>query len=152
MKLILISFLCFLFACSSHKMMHIDLCKQDDIEVNLIYENKQKKTIHLAPFSTIADVYRQVGEENTDIQRYDSQQILHHGDTLYFNSQVNNKVSINKASIEELQTLPGIGKNMAQKIIQYRKENGLFKKIEDLLKVQGIGHKKYEKIQHQIIL
>lgn len=59
----------------------------------------------------------------------------------------NKKVNINKATIESLSTIPGIGESTAQKIIEYRNENGKFNSIEDLKKISGIGDKKYEKIK-----
>lgn len=62
------------------------------------------------------------------------------------------KISINTASLSELMNIPGIGKVKAESIIQYRKENGLFQKIEDIQKVKGIGAQTYEKIKGDITL
>lgn len=52
------------------------------------------------------------------------------------------KISINKASLQELQRLPGIGVGTAQKILDYKKTHGAFARAEDLLEVKGIGDKK----------
>lgn len=62
-------------------------------------------------------------------------------------SSKNTIVNINTASQTELETLPGIGPSTALKIINYRKENGKFKSIEDIKKVSGIGDAKFEKIK-----
>lgn len=63
-----------------------------------------------------------------------------------------NKVNINNATIEDLDKLPGIGEATANKIINYREENGDFKSIEELKNVNGIGSKKYEQIKDEITL
>lgn len=59
-------------------------------------------------------------------------------------------VNINTASSEELQTLSGVGEATAAAIIQDRDQNGPFATIEDLMRVSGIGEKKFAKVQDQI--
>ena len=54
------------------------------------------------------------------------------------------KVNINKASVDELSTLKRIGPSYAQRIVDYRKQNGPFEKPEDIMKVRGIGIKTFE--------
>ena len=58
------------------------------------------------------------------------------------------KININQADVKALTTLKGIGKDRAVRIIEYREKNGPFKKIEDIMKVKGIGKKIYEKNKH----
>ena len=70
------------------------------------------------------------------------------GDNKNFNKT--QKVNINTASQTELETLPGIGTSTALKIIEYRKEKGKFKNIEDIKNVKGIGENKYNKIKDLI--
>ena len=65
-------------------------------------------------------------------------------------AKAGDKVNINTASLEELQKLPRIGPQIAQRILDYRKENGNFRKIEDLLKVRGIGEKVYAQLKDLI--
>lgn len=62
------------------------------------------------------------------------------------------KVSLNKATLEELLTLDGIGESKAKAIIEYRESNGPFDKVEDIQKVSGIGEVLYEKIKNQLTL
>jgi competence protein ComEA len=59
-------------------------------------------------------------------------------------------VNINTASQEELETLPGIGPSLAQRIIQYRETSGPFKVPEDIKNVSGIGEKRYEQLKDYI--
>lgn len=60
---------------------------------------------------------------------------------------INYPLDLNRANFEELLTLPGIGPTIAQRIISYRYEKGNFKKLEELLKIKGIGKKKLEKLK-----
>lgn len=62
----------------------------------------------------------------------------------------NQKISLNRATLEELLELDGIGEAKAQSIIKYRSENGLFQQIEDVMNVPGIGESLYEKIKDKI--
>ena len=59
-------------------------------------------------------------------------------------------VNINTATLEELQTIKGIGKKKAEAILQYRKEHGPFRTKDDLLQVKGIGKKALEAIESQV--
>ncbi len=62
----------------------------------------------------------------------------------------NPKVNINTASLDELQKLPRVGPQIAQRIIDYRKEHGDFKRIEDLMKVRGIGERTFNQLKDLI--
>ncbi|MEQ7221209.1 helix-hairpin-helix domain-containing protein [Vagococcus fluvialis] len=60
------------------------------------------------------------------------------------------KVNLNQATKEELMTLSGVGEKKAEKIIEYREENGSFKTIEDLKNVNGFGEKSFESLEKYI--
>ena len=62
------------------------------------------------------------------------------------------KININTADIDLLQTINGVGESLANKIIDYRKQNGKFKSIDDLKNVSGIGEKKFEDIKDKVIV
>jgi competence ComEA-like helix-hairpin-helix protein len=57
------------------------------------------------------------------------------------------KVNINNADVSQLGLLPRVGPSVAGRIVDYRKQNGAFKKTEDLMLVQGIGEKTFELIK-----
>lgn len=60
------------------------------------------------------------------------------------------KINLNKATKEELMTLPGVGASRAESIIQYRNENGGFKSIEEIMLISGIKEGLFEKIKDLI--
>lgn len=66
--------------------------------------------------------------------------------------QRDQKVNINKATIEDLRKIPGIGEKRAQEILDARDSKGGFKSIDDLLTISGIGQKTLEKIKNDIII
>lgn len=59
-------------------------------------------------------------------------------------------VNLNTATIADLETLPGIGPAIAQRIIDFRESNGGFRKVEDLLEVSGIGPKTFEELRDHV--
>ncbi len=60
-------------------------------------------------------------------------------------------VNINTAGVEELESLPGIGQVLAQRIVDYREANGPFRSAEDLTQVEGIGQAILEGMQEYIV-
>jgi comEA protein len=60
------------------------------------------------------------------------------------------KININTAPASELESLPRIGPKVAQRIIDFRTKNGDFKKVEEIMKVQGIGEKIFAQIKDLI--
>lgn len=67
-------------------------------------------------------------------------------------SSVGKFIRINSASVEELDKLNGVGPAIAQRIIDYRVENGGFKTVDEIKLVPGIGDKMFEKIKNEIQL
>jgi competence ComEA-like helix-hairpin-helix protein len=65
---------------------------------------------------------------------------------------VEKKVNLNEASVQELIELPGIGEVLAARIVAYREEHGPFQSLDALKQVSGIGDKLVEKIRDLVVL
>jgi competence protein ComEA len=65
-------------------------------------------------------------------------------------AQASGVVNLNAATLADLETLPGIGPALAERIIAFRTEHGGFQRVEDLLEVPGIGPKKYESLKDHV--
>ena len=61
-------------------------------------------------------------------------------------------VDINTAGTEQLTEIPGIGEAMARRIVDWRDEHGPFRRVEDLMKVKGIGEKSLEKMRPHVTI
>ena len=123
----------------------INLSKKiTDEMVIIIYSNKQ-----VEDFSKTKEIEKQVQNNciNPSEESLKNDACITEKETT-----ISGKVSINTATLEELQTLPGIGEEKAKNIIKYREENGLFTAIEDLTKINGIGESIFAKIKENITL
>ncbi|MDX8364163.1 helix-hairpin-helix domain-containing protein [Cytobacillus sp. IB215665] len=81
------------------------------------------------------------GEENYDLQH-----------SLIGKEKDKDKVDLNRATMAELESLPGIGVKKAEAILSYREEYGSFQAVEDLLKISGIGEKSLEKLLEYVVV
>ena len=61
-------------------------------------------------------------------------------------------INLNTATIEQLDSLPGIGRKTAELIIEYRTKSGGFKRIEELMNVKGIGEKSFLKLKPLVVI
>ncbi len=114
--------------------------KEADLsQINLAYELQDGQKIYIpnknekiTEYITTASGYNQDSNDSNN------------------NIEEGTKVNINTANLSELDSLPGIGPAIAQRIIEYREQNGNFEKIEDLQNVKGIGDAKYEEIKDSV--
>lgn len=90
--------------------------------------------------------------ENSDTSRISFNYILNDKDVVVIPEKQDVKlISINSATLEELQALPGIGPAIAQRIMEYRKSN-TFQSLEQIQNVKGIGTAMFNKIKDKICL
>lgn len=62
------------------------------------------------------------------------------------------QVDLNRATLSDLEALPGIGPKLAQRVIEHRDENGPFRSIDDLRQVKGIGRKKFDRLRPHVLV
>ena len=150
--------------------------KEEFIVIHITGEIKTPGIIKIKENARLADAIEAAGglTENADINKINLAYIVSDGQKIYIpnvndkteeyvnseagngviieNMESNNKklININTATQAELETLTGIGASTALKIINYRKENGKFKNIEEIKNVSGIGEAKYEVIKNSI--
>lgn len=104
-------------------------------------DNADSKSINLAQrISDEALVYVPTKEEATSQEAHSNAS----------NTKDNKKVNLNKASLEELKQVKGLGAKRAQDIIDHRESNGKFKSVDELKKVSGIGAKTIEKLKEYV--
>ena len=73
-------------------------------------------------------------------------------ETITASAPVGGKVNINTASVKDLMTLTGVGKKVAEKIVEYRGAHGAFRKAEDVRKVEGLGDALWERNKDRIVV
>lgn len=115
---------------------------------------KNPRQLIIKPYATIGEVLEDVNLlEDSDLSSLNLQTILHHHDklTIPFKKEAA-CVNINSGSLEELSSLIQIGPTIAQRIIDYRQEFGLFQTIDDIVLVKGIGEKTLMKNRDRLCL
>jgi competence ComEA-like helix-hairpin-helix protein len=85
-------------------------------------------------------------------RQYPSQEVLSQAKGIVRQQQprTSSVIDINTASAAELETLPGIGPGLAQRIVTFRQEHGLFRRPEHLMMVRGISERKFREIRQML--
>ena len=94
--------------------------------------------------------YSELDKEFSEISKNDSLLIIQNEKRE--NQTINLKININTADEGELMKLPGIGTVLSKRIINYRNSVGKFKIVSEIIKINGIGEKKFEKILPHIYI
>lgn len=121
--------------------------------ITLRYKGQDTR-IDIEKYDTLESVLENYDlPKDVDISALNPLQILNHNDLV--NLPIIKEVtciSLNNGTIEELMSLKGVGAAIAQRIIDYRSDKGLFQSIEDIQNVKGIGPKVYEKLKDAICI
>ncbi len=156
-QLLLFALLLFLTLAVDLKPFDLQALQTDIIHVYVQGEVEQEGVLELSRYATVEEALaHMVLNDQADCSMLNPLQILHDRDVIYIPRKKaeteERRISINIASTEQLSTLPGIGPAMAERIISFRTENGLFQTLEDLQKVKGIGPRLFEKLKDRICL
>ncbi len=123
------------------------------VEVSIKGEVESPGTYYLPTGATLKDLVAYAGGfcENANVSNLSASEVLVDGKTYTIpktsSSEVINPINVNKASISELETISGIGKTLAARIVAYRIENGNFNSLEELCNVKGIKEATLEKLE-----
>jgi len=139
--------------------------EEETIKVHITGEVNNPGLIELNSGDRISDAIAKSGGTTSlaNLSKVNLAYILSDGEKIYIpslnddedvqyivSSIENSKVNINTATLEQLQTLSGVGESTALSIIDYREKNGKLSTIEDIKNVSGIGDSKFEKIKDNI--
>ena len=124
---------------------------------SIAHAKKYDYSIQDSIFENINIPDSESGDKEIDSKVVDyKQEVLDFNTTNFKNSKKvvppEKSININKASIEDLLKLPGIGEKTAENIINFREKITRFKKLEDILNVKGIGISKLNKIKKYIYI
>ena len=126
-----------------------------EIDVTFFGAVKKEKTISIKAGSYLSFAIEQVGglTADADTRCINGAYVILESMEFYIPSGKElDKISINTASEVELMSLPSIGGTIAQRIVEYRQNNGNYGCLEDLLNVKGVGKITFDKFKDYIIL
>lgn len=147
MKIIIL--LLFLSACSIQTIETVD---KKTITVQVLDLDQKYHVFTVPLYSKLSIILNEIDCSLCDMTRFNPEMILKQNDLIVLYPIIDHRISINQANLEELKTLPGIGPSIASKIIEYRNENGLFQKLEDIMLIKGIKQSIFNKIKDLIRL
>ena len=153
-RIVLLVLIVFFTVFNSLKIRLFDLNEEQLINVEVKGYVDKPGVYTMPQGSTLGDLLSLCGiNKSSDVQKLSLGNVLYNDQIIIIPaSSEEHLVSINNASVSELAALPGIGKSIALKIIEYRKNSGSFRSIEEIMNVSGIGNAKFNKIREYITL
>lgn len=126
------------------------------VTVHVIGKVAEPGIVELQPGSRVIDAIDAVGGAVNDkaLETVNLARVVVDGEQIVVgaaaSSSAGGKVSINRADAAALEQLPGVGPVIAERIVQWRKENGPFGSIEELAEISGIGQAMIDRIEAQV--
>lgn len=140
---------------SSNSNVNVNTSAIETITVHVLGEVMSPGVYRLPSAARIIDGIKAAGDatQKADLGQLNLAAKLEDGKRLYVPTQEDiksDKIDINRADLEQLQTLPSIGPAIAKRIIEYRQANGRYETTEQLKEVKGIGEKTFEKVKDRV--
>lgn len=123
----------------------------DGTTIHIASKQEVQKTSQTANVQTLTNNKKnseKVASYNTKVEK------KHKGQSKTSNKNITSKVlvNLNRASEEELVSLPGVGEKLAKNIVIYRTKHGGFKSIEELKNIERVGNKKFNKLKNRVTI
>ena len=115
-------------------------------------DNRNNQPIIIKQGTLFRDLLNELGYSLNARYIYGLNEPLYDEEYIDLSCTTSNRVSINKGTADELDSLPGIGPATVNRIIEYRETYGNFNYLEELKNVSGIGDKKFEKLKELVCL
>ena len=140
-----------------YKRADLTSIQGEAITVTVEGEVTEPGEVRIHPYATIRELLEEVSvTEDADVTVFNPETVLQDHDVVRIPAKKTEaepqRISINTATAQDLTALPGIGAAMAERIVAYRMEHGLFQSMDELMNVKGIGVKKYEALEDYITL
>lgn len=147
---VLLCFFCILLVGCTQPIETFENLSMSTIRVTVFDLNQESKEYTLDLYSTMQDLLKLIECDACDLSRLNPQSPLSHKDVIVLYPKVETCISLNQASVDQLDDLPGIGPALAQRIIDYRSVHGFFQQLEDIMLVKGIKTALFSKM-HAIL-
>ncbi|MDR1782593.1 MAG: helix-hairpin-helix domain-containing protein [Bacilli bacterium] len=148
MKKLMFFLLIFIYSCSDNNTLSFIKYKEHNLISVSVYGHVKKEGTYLVSKDiTLSNLEKLFNGYLEDAIKLNNNLKIKDHDIIFINSQrIMNKVDLNRASLEDLITIKGVGKSIASKILDYRLKHGNFNNLIELKEIKGIKDKLFKKI------